>query len=76
MLPEQLDGGPRVARDLLEPGDTVFFVNTYRAGLSHAGIYVGGGRFIHAADERSGVTVSSLDDEYWQSRYVGASRLW
>jgi len=72
----QMNGGPRISRDALQPGDTVFFANTYMPGLSHAGIYVGGGRFIHAADERSGVTISNVDDGYWGPRYIGATRLW
>jgi cell wall-associated NlpC family hydrolase/nucleoid-associated protein YgaU len=72
----QLNGGPRISRENLQPGDTVFFANTYMPGLSHAGIYVGGGRFVHAIDESQGVGVSSLSEGYWSSRYVGASRLW
>ena len=55
-------------------GDVLVFANTYRRGLSHAGIYLGDGRFVHAADESHGVMVSNLWDSYWGSRLVGASR--
>lgn len=72
----QLNGGPRISQANLLPGDTVFFANTYMPGLSHNGIYIGGGRFIHAVDESSGVAISSLGEAYWASRYVGATRLW
>ncbi|MGI9145728.1 MAG: LysM peptidoglycan-binding domain-containing protein [Chloroflexota bacterium] len=67
--------GPHPARDELKPGDIVFFQNTYSAGLSHAGIYIGNGQFVHAADEAVGVTVSSLGTLYWTSHWFGATRL-
>ena len=70
----QLASGDRVGTDDLQPGDVLVFANTYRRGLSHAGIYVGNGQFVHAADERHGVIVSSLSDSYWGSRLAGASR--
>ncbi len=73
---QQYNGGAHVAMSALQPGDTVFFANTYMPGLSHDGIYIGGGQFIHASDERTGVTVSSLYTSYWQAHYVGATRLW
>jgi len=59
----------------LVPGDTVFFANTYMPGLSHVGIYIGGGRFIHAVDESRGVGINGLGEAYWSSRYIGAARL-
>jgi cell wall-associated NlpC family hydrolase len=70
----QLASGPRVGADELAPGDVLVFANTYRAGLSHVGIYLGDGQFVHAVDERHGVTVSNLWDGYWSPRLVGASR--
>ena len=70
----QMNSGPRVSRGNLQVGDLVFFANTYTAGLSHVGIYVGGGRFVQAASEHTGVIVSSLGDAYWGAHYYGASR--
>ena len=70
----QLNSGPRVGPEDLQPGDVVVFANTYRAGLSHTGIFVGDGKFVHAANERTGVVISNLWDSYWGPRFVGASR--
>jgi cell wall-associated NlpC family hydrolase len=73
---QQFNGGAHIQQGSLQPGDTVFFANTYMPGLSHDGIYIGGGQFIHASDERTGVTISNLGTGYWQSHYAGATRLW
>ena len=42
--------------------------------MSHTGIYIGGGQFIHAETESSGVRISDLDAEYYSSRWYGAVR--
>ena len=73
---QQYNGGAHIPINSLQPGDTVFFANTYMPGLSHDGIYIGGGQFVHASDERTGVTISSIYTSYWQAHYVGATRLW
>jgi cell wall-associated NlpC family hydrolase len=72
---QQFNAGPRVAKSQLQVGDEVFFANTYMPGLSHAGIFIGDGKFVHANNERTGVVVSRLDEDYWVSRFVGAARV-
>lgn len=54
------------------PGDLVFFENTYRSGISHAGIYLGEGNFIHAATQK--VEISSIDSVYWKDKFTGFKR--
>jgi len=56
-------------------GDLVFF-NTSGAGVSHVGIYIGDNQMIHAESGRiSQVSISSLSMAYWNSRYIGATRV-
>jgi peptidoglycan DL-endopeptidase CwlO len=62
--------GTYVSRDQLEPGDLVFF-----DGLGHVGIYIGGGQFIHSPHTGDVVKISSLDESWYASTYVGAKRL-
>ena len=56
-----------------QPGDLVFFENTYRKGISHVGIYIGNNKFIHAGGKQSQVT--SLSDSYWKSKFHSFKRL-
>jgi cell wall-associated NlpC family hydrolase len=68
-------GGAWVDYGGWQPGDLIFFQNTYRAGISHVGIYIGDGLFIHAENTGTGVVISSLYDGYYGPRYWGASRI-
>jgi peptidoglycan hydrolase-like protein with peptidoglycan-binding domain len=65
----QYRAGPHIPRSLLRPGDLVFF-----HGLGHVGIYIGGGRFIHAPHTGDVVRISSLTGWYDET-YVGATRV-
>jgi len=71
---QQFAEGVAVAAAELRPGDLVFFRNTYKRGISHVGIYIGDGRFLHAAGRRHGVIVSELSRPYYRIRYAGARR--
>ncbi|MBA2595654.1 MAG: C40 family peptidase [Chloroflexia bacterium] len=72
---QQIGMGQSVGMNELQPGDLVFFANTFRPGLSHAGIYIGGGQFVHAENESTGVKVSDLNSDYYGSRWAGGTRL-
>ncbi len=71
---QQFAEGVAVAASDLRPGDLVFFRDTYKRGISHVGIYIGDGRFLHAAGRRHGVIVSELSRPYYRIRYAGARR--
>ena len=67
----QFKNGVAVEKSNLQPGDLVFF---YR-GISHVGIYIGGGSFIHASNSRTGVIISTLSSGHYSSNYAGARRV-
>jgi cell wall-associated NlpC family hydrolase len=69
-----LMGSPAVDTDALVAGDLVFFRIDGRR-VSHVGIYVGEGRFVHAPSRGGTVRVDRLDDRYWSRRYAGARRV-
>ena len=75
-LPRTVADQYRIGRktNSLEPGDLVFF-RTEGRGVSHVGMSIGGGEFVHAPNSRGEVRVESLASEYWWRRFAGARRL-
>ena len=70
----QRSAGRYVSRENLQPGDLVFFSNG--GGISHVGIYIGGGNMIHAPHTGDVVKVASINSSYRVSHYAGAVRVW
>lgn len=56
-------------------GDLVFFEGTYKAGISHMGIYLGNNEFIHAGTS-TGVTITNLNNPYWSKHFDGFKRFY
>ena len=71
----QFLAGLKVKRADMKPGDLVFFHTSGRHHrITHVGIYISNGRFIHAPTYGKTVQISSLDEAYWAKRFVGAKR--
>ena len=62
-----------IARSNLRPGDVLFF--DIDGKMSHVGLYVGEGRFVHAPSSGRSVTVASLDSPYYARSFIRAGRL-
>lgn len=73
---EQFMVGIAVKQSALESGDLVFFDTLGRGAVSHVGIYLGSGEFIHAASNPGKVITSRLEEKYYATRYLGARRVW
>jgi cell wall-associated NlpC family hydrolase len=69
---EQIRVGDGVRRNATRPGDLIFF-RTSRSGL-HVGIAMNGHEFLHASTS-SGVMISSMNERYWSSRFLGVRRV-
>lgn len=75
---------PRVAVDQFnatsavtdpQPGELVFFANTYEPGISHVGIYIGNGLQINAPTTGEVVSVAPVFTGYWGTHFAGARRV-
>jgi cell wall-associated NlpC family hydrolase len=71
---EQFLAGLKVKRGDMEPGDLVFFRTHGKRRISHVGIYISNGRFIHSPTKGKSVEISSLDESYWSKHFAGAKR--
>jgi cell wall-associated NlpC family hydrolase len=69
----QWDVGAEVPAEDLQFGDLVFFHTRQAVFVSHVGMYLGNGMFVHASS-RNGVTVSSLEADYYATHMIGARR--
>lgn len=67
--------GARVGRSALQAGDLLFFATNGGRRVSHAAIYVGDGRFVHAPATGGTVRLDSLSNTYWQKNYLSAKRV-
>ncbi len=72
---EQYHQARPITRNQLQPGDLIFFRSYYGGFVSHVGIYLGKGEFIHAPSHGKRVSISHLDSTYWKRHYYSAGRI-
>ena len=75
MIADMNRQGTYVSKANLKPGDVIIFQNTYASGLSHVGLYVGDGKFIHSPNSRSVVSYADLYSTYYVNHYYSARRI-
>ena len=73
---EQYRQARPVSRRHLQAGDLIFFRNRYGSFVSHVGIYLGDGEFIHAPSSGKKVNIKRLDAPYWKKHFYAAGRLY
>ena len=71
MAKDQYGASKKIERSEMKEGDLVFF-NT-RGGVSHVGVYLHNGYFVHAST-KNGVVINSLNEGYYKQRFIGAGR--
>lgn len=70
---DQFKAGDLVAKTDLKDGDLIFF-GASSDKISHVGIYVGSGMFVHAPRRGEDIRVTAVDESYFEKRFVGARR--
>ena len=72
---DQMAYGIAVTKEQLLPGDRIYFGRRKdRLGVTHTGLYVGDGYFIHASSSRHGVAISNLNEPMWARMFECARR--
>jgi cell wall-associated NlpC family hydrolase len=67
--------GDRVDRSGLKPADLLFFKTSRKNPVSHVGIYIGDGKFVHASTSEGRVRIDALNDDYYKHRFTVARRI-
>lgn len=70
---DQYKAGNPVSKDELQDGDLVFF-GASETSITHVGIYVGNGKFVHAPKRGEDIQTASVNESYFERRFVGARR--
>ena len=70
---DQFKAGDSVTKYDLQDGDLVFFGSSADK-INHVGIYVGGGKFVHAPRQGEEIRVTAVNESYFEKRFVGARR--
>jgi cell wall-associated NlpC family hydrolase len=72
---EQAQRGQYVSANQLQKGDLIFFDSKKSAQVSHVGIYLGRGDFIHASSAKDKVTISNLSSNYYSKHFKWGRRV-
>jgi cell wall-associated NlpC family hydrolase len=72
---DQFNATSRISSEQAQPGDLVFFANTYMPGISHVGIYIGNGQQINAPTTGQVVSVQPVFSGYWGAHLAGFGRV-
>ena len=71
---DQTAYGVAIPKDQLRPGDRLYFGNAASRNITHTGLYIGSGYFIHASSNSHGVAISQLNEALYERMYICARR--